>query len=140
MRDGFWLFIGDPTRLAAQAFLDRMTAEVPLPDSQDSLEAEKAAGRGGSSAHLAPRVGSSAGLATSCRAARRRETRSQRDSGRVRPWCPKGGRGRARQRWDFSWGPYVASQSLGVPPTGKPPSSPQDVRARGAVGIDAPGK
>lgn len=74
---------------------------------------------------------SSAGDATSCWAVRRRETRPQRIERRVRPWCPKGGRGRATERWVFSFGPYVGYQGS-VPPTGEPSFS-QAVRAREAA-------
>ena len=42
-----------------------------------------------------------------CRAERRRTRRRQRLEDRVRPYCPKGGRGRAAQRHVFSWGSQV---------------------------------
>src|SRR5581483_8517679 len=66
----------------------------------------------------------------SCRAVRRRETRSQREDRRVRPWCPKGGRGRATQRWDFLFGSISRYSGLGPPYGGSKPA--RDVRGREA--------
>ncbi len=71
-------------------------------------------------------------------AVRRRETRSQRQDRRVRPWCPLGGRGRAVERWDFLWGQYVVTQGLVPPLRGRSQAGEGRACARGGS-VDAAG-
>lgn len=99
-------------RLFEEAGLVRMSGRDELADGRTCVVTLLAPPGGLESAEDGRR--SSAGQPT-CEARRRTETRSQRAAWRERPYVHKGGRGRARQRWSFFWGPEVASQGVHSP-------------------------
>jgi hypothetical protein len=82
------------------------------------------------------------GATLTCEARRRRETRSQRRSRRVKPWCRQGGQGTpgVSPRWDFFWPETWQSVVLGRPSgTTSPRGGQAEVKTDAATGANRAG-